>query len=112
MLYTNMDKKPKTQNLIPTIIQDVKSGAVLMLGYTNNRSLYLTRKTGFVHFWSRSREKIWLKGETSGNYLSVESIIADCDDDAILIQVSLHGSCVCHTGEFSCFFRKVKGETP
>lgn len=89
--------------LTPTIIQDYKTGTVYMLGYSNTQSLELTKKTGYVHFWSRSRNKLWLKGEESGNKLRVKEISNDCDHDTLLIKVELEGTCVCHTGALTCF---------
>lgn len=97
----------KGNGLIPAIIQDSASGQVLMLGYMNKESLSLTIKTKLVHFWSRSRNKLWLKGEKSGNKIKVRSVVSDCDMDSILIQGSLMGKAVCHTGKRSCFFNKL-----
>lgn len=98
----------KITDLTPTIIQDSKSGVVYMLGFSNQESLEKTQSTGFVHFWSRSRNKLWMKGEESGNKLKVIEIRKDCDDDALLIKVELLGTHVCHTGNTSCFYRKVQ----
>jgi len=91
-------------NLTPTIIQDNKTLEVYMLGYSNKDSLKKTVNTGFVYFWSRSRKKLWLKGEESGNRLKVREILIDCDRDTILIKVELKGKNVCHTGNKNCFF--------
>lgn len=88
--------------LTPTIVQDASTGQVLMLGYSNDESLALTRETGLVHFWSRSRDAIWMKGETSGNTLRVVSITPDCDGDALLVTAVPAGA-TCHTGATSCF---------
>jgi phosphoribosyl-ATP pyrophosphohydrolase/phosphoribosyl-AMP cyclohydrolase len=88
--------------LTPAIVQDDRSGQVLMLGYLNEESLRLTKETGLVHFFSRSREELWKKGETSGNTLSVVSITEDCDGDALLIRAIPAGP-TCHTGLVSCF---------
>jgi phosphoribosyl-ATP pyrophosphohydrolase/phosphoribosyl-AMP cyclohydrolase len=88
--------------LLPTIVQDARTGRVLMLGWSNDESQALTQATGRVHFWSRSKERIWLKGETSGNVLEVVDVSTDCDDDAILIRANPAGP-TCHTGEDSCF---------
>lgn len=96
------------KKLIPTIIQDYKSKAVYMLGYSSTRSLEKTKKTGNVWFWSRSQKKLWMKGEESGNKLKVINIFFDCDKDAVLIIVKLIGKNVCHTGNKSCFFNKLK----
>lgn len=88
--------------LIPGVIQDAATRRVLMLGYLNEESLALTRKTGRVHFWSRSRRELWEKGATSGDYLDVVDIATDCDGDALLITVTPAGP-TCHTGMISCF---------
>ncbi len=89
--------------LIPAIIQDNKNKQILMLGYMNDIALKKTKETGFVYFWSRSRKKLWKKGEQSGNKLKVKQIYADCDNDALLIKAELIGKNVCHTGSKSCF---------
>ncbi|MGD0695211.1 MAG: phosphoribosyl-AMP cyclohydrolase [Terriglobia bacterium] len=93
--------------LIPAIIQDRHSGKVLMLGFMNLAAFEQTRKTGTVTFFSRKRQKLWVKGETSGHYLRVREVRIDCDADAILIQVDLTGPGCCHMGYKSCFFRKI-----
>lgn len=93
--------------LIPAIIQDERSGDVLMLGYMNREALVKTKKTGLVYFWSRLRKKLWMKGEISGNKLQVRKIFADCDNDTLLIKVKLQGKGACHTGKKSCFFRPI-----
>lgn len=95
----------KGNGLVPVIIQDDRTQQVLMLGYMNEEALELTQKDGRVHFFSRTKNRIWLKGETSENYLYVKSIKEDCDSDALLIQVKPVGN-VCHTGSFSCFSEK------
>jgi len=97
------------KGLIPAIIQDAKSGEVLMLGYMNKESLKLTLSSGDVWFYSRSRQELWHKGETSGNFLRMKSIIKDCDSDALLIKAEPTGP-VCHTGNRTCFFQKLEGE--
>lgn len=94
--------------LVPGIIQDAATGRVLMLGYLSEESLAMTRETGLVHFWSRSRQELWRKGETSGNTLHVVDIAADCDGDALLIRVHPAGP-TCHTGTESCFESPVAG---
>ena len=93
--------------LIPTIIQDYQSGVVYMLGYMNEKALNKTRETGWVYFWSRSRKRLWMKGETSGNRLKVKEILDDCDSDSLLIKVELVGTNVCHTGKTSCFTTRI-----
>ena len=96
-----------SKGLIPAIIQNAKTGKVLMLGYINEESLKITIETGKVCFYSRSRKKLWQKGETSGNYLNVREILKDCDEDALLIRVDPVGP-TCHTGNESCFYRDLK----
>ncbi len=89
--------------LIPAIIQEEKTGEVLMLGYMNKLSFIKTKKTGYVWFWSRKRNKLWKKGKTSGNLLKVEEILVDCDRDTLLIRVYMIGKEICHKGNKSCF---------
>lgn len=95
----------KSDGLITAVIQDHASGRVLMVGYMNEESFNLTVERGYAIFWSRSRQKLWLKGESSGHKLLVKSIQTDCDKDAVLIQVEAAGPGVCHEGYESCFFR-------
>lgn len=90
--------------LVPAIVQDVASGEVRMLGFVNRESLDLTLETGFMHFYSRSRQTLWKKGETSGNVLEVVDVRIDCDGDTLLVGVVPHGP-TCHTGEASCFYQ-------
>ena len=92
--------------LLAAIVTDAGDGAVLMLGYMNQSAYDATRATGLVHFYSRSRDRLWQKGESSGNVLRVEDIHIDCDQDALLIIASPAGP-TCHTGERSCFYRRV-----
>ncbi len=95
------------RGLIPAIIQDAENGDVLMLGYMNEESLKRTLESGQVWFYSRSRQELWHKGETSGNYLNLRAIFKDCDADTLLLQVDATGP-VCHTGNRSCFFRRLE----
>ncbi|MEO1958131.1 MAG: bifunctional phosphoribosyl-AMP cyclohydrolase/phosphoribosyl-ATP diphosphatase HisIE [Nautiliaceae bacterium] len=95
----------KNGGLVPVIVQDVDSNEVLMLAYMNEEALNLTQKTGFAHYFSRSRNKIWKKGESSGNTQEVKEILVDCDNDTILLKVKQKGV-ACHTGRKSCFFTK------
>jgi phosphoribosyl-AMP cyclohydrolase len=97
----------KSGGLVPAIIQDEASGDVLMLGFMNAESFQLTRRTGEVVFFSRSRKKLWKKGESSGHVLKVCDIRVDCDADALLIRVNPVGPGVCHEGYRSCFFRSL-----
>ena len=88
--------------LVPAVVQDVKTNAVVMLAYMNKESLQLTVQTGYTWFWSRSRQELWNKGATSGNLQRVVEMYYDCDGDALLVKVELSGP-ACHTGEYSCF---------
>ncbi len=96
------------KGLIPAIIQDVKSNEVLMMAYMNKVSLERTIESGKTCFWSRSRQKYWVKGETSGNIQIVKEILYDCDEDTLLIKVEQAGSGACHTGNRTCFYRKIQ----
>lgn len=98
----------KAGGLVPAIIQDDRTGDVLMLGFMNSVSFTETQRTGEVVFFSRSRNKLWKKGESSGHVLKVREIRLDCDADALLIRVEALGSGVCHEGYRSCFFRKLE----
>ena len=94
------------EKLTPAIVQDAQSGRVLMLAWMNEEAELLTGETGQVHFWSRSRGKLWKKGEDSGNVLHVREVLTDCDQDAIWLKVTVGGKGVaCHTGARSCFYR-------
>lgn len=94
------------KGLIPAIVQDAENGDVLMLAYMNGESLRMTLDTGFTHFWSRSRQKYWKKGETSGHVQEAREIFYDCDADTLLVKVIQHGS-ACHTGNRTCFYRQI-----
>ena len=94
----------KLDGLVPAVIQDADSGEVLMVGFMNEMALARTRETGFATFYSRSRQSLWMKGETSGNKLAVQQILVDCDADTLLLKVKRLGEGnVCHTGERTCF---------
>ena len=97
----------KGNGLVPAIIQDESTKEVLMQAYMNEETLRLTLKTGKTHFWSRTRKKVWLKGEESGHHSLVQNVILDCDNDALVFQVQQIGP-ICHTGEKSCFHNPVK----
>ena len=100
-----------SDSLIGAIVTDAASGAVLMFAHMNAEALRLTLETGFAHFWSRSRAKIWKKGEESGNLLRVADIRTDCDQDVLLISAAVQGDGVaCHTGAKSCFYRRLATE--
>lgn len=99
------------KGLIPVIAQDAADGAVLMVAYMNKESLRLTIETGVATYWSRSRQKLWKKGETSGNVQRVKAIYKDCDADVLLMKIDQIGSAACHTGQRSCFFTQWDGKT-
>ena len=101
------DLKLNQQELIPTIVQDYKSGDVLMMAYMNGESIKKTLEEGKACFYSRSRQKLWLKGETSGNFQMVREAYLDCDNDTILLKVDQIGEGACHTGRWSCFYKGV-----
>lgn len=98
----------KGGGLLPAIVQDVDSGEVLMVAYQNEEAFQRTRETGKMHYFSRSRGKIWMKGETSGHEQEVREILVDCDNDAALYKVHQVGGAACHTGYNSCFYRRVE----
>lgn len=97
------------RGLIPAVVQDARTGEVLMLAYMNRESLLRTLSTGRMTYWSRSRGKLWVKGERSGNFQLVREVRVDCDGDALLFKVEQVGA-ACHTGYRSCFYRKLEGE--
>ena len=102
----------KLDGLIPAVVQDHMSGEVLMVGFMNQEAWDVTRQTGYVTFFSRTRNTLWTKGETSGNRLAVRDVLIDCDDDTVLVKAERLGDGnVCHTGERTCFFRRVEGVT-
>lgn len=100
----------KTTGLIPAIAQDCRSKKVLMLAYMNEGSLMKTIETGYAHYWSRSRKKLWMKGETSGNTQRVKEILIDCDKDTILLIVDQKGP-ACHTQHETCFYNELKTDS-
>jgi phosphoribosyl-ATP pyrophosphohydrolase/phosphoribosyl-AMP cyclohydrolase len=98
----------KMDGLVPGIVQDARTGEVLMLGFLNPTSYAKTLETGFVTFWSRTRQKLWMKGETSGNRLRIISAATDCDNDTLLFRVEVDGDgLVCHEGTVSCFTKSL-----
>jgi phosphoribosyl-AMP cyclohydrolase len=103
----------KLDGLIPAVIQDDSTEEVLMVGFMNDEALTRTRETGFATFFSRTRGRLWTKGETSGNRLRVLRILQDCDEDTVLVRVEQLGDGnVCHTGERTCFFRELAWDRP
>jgi phosphoribosyl-AMP cyclohydrolase len=95
------------KGLVPAVLQDANTGEVLMVAWMNEDSLRLTQETGQAHFWSRSRQELWHKGATSGNFMNVREILFDCDGDTLLLQVDPAGP-ACHTGAPSCFFTRLE----
>lgn len=104
-----LEKLKFRDGLIPVIAQEAHSKEVLMLAYANEEAILKTIETGYAHYWSRSREKLWMKGESSGNKQRVVEIRVDCDCDALLYIVEQEGN-ACHTGNKSCFFRRLGNE--
>lgn len=104
----NFNKSPN--GLLPAIVQDYLTREVLMLAYINDQSWSRTLETGKAHYWSRSRNKLWLKGETSGHIQLIHEIFVDCDADTVVFLVEQLGGAACHTGHRSCFYRRVAGE--
>jgi phosphoribosyl-AMP cyclohydrolase len=98
----------KSGGLVPVIVQDHGTGEVLMLAYMNREAWEKTKETGNACYWSRSRDTLWMKGETSGHYQVVKEIFIDCDGDTLLLKVEQRGGAACHTGYRSCFYRKVQ----
>ncbi|MEQ8426594.1 MAG: phosphoribosyl-AMP cyclohydrolase [Gammaproteobacteria bacterium] len=98
------------QGLVPVVVQDVASGQVLMHAWMNREALQQTHDSGKAVYWSRSRQQLWTKGESSGHFQQVESIRMDCDNDTLLLSVRQEGSIACHTGRAHCFFQKLEDE--
>jgi phosphoribosyl-AMP cyclohydrolase len=94
--------------LIPVIVQDSENGEVLMMAYANDEAVRLTLETGYAHYYSRSRKKLWKKGEESGHFQNVTKILTDCDEDCLIYLVKQQGA-ACHTGYHSCFYRTLDG---
>ena len=105
MIELEFSKSP--DGLIPAIAQDYITGEVLMLAYVSEESLKITMETGCSTYWSRSRQELWKKGETSGNVQIIKDILVDCDSDTIIFKIEQIGDVACHTGERSCFFRRI-----
>lgn len=106
MISLNFSKTP--DGLLPAIVQDYHTNEVLMLAYINEKAWEKTLETGKAHYWSRSRNKLWLKGETSGHIQIIRKIMVDCDDDTVVYQVEQLGGAACHTGHRSCFYRQLE----
>ncbi len=101
----------KQGGLVPVIVQDAEDGTVLMLAYMNDAAFRRTIETGTATYWSRSRQQLWIKGESSGNTQQVEEIRIDCDKDTVLLRVHQTGGAACHEGYRSCFYRRLDGES-
>ncbi len=108
-MKTVSELKFDEHGLITAIMQDAKTNEVLMVAYMNNEALMKTLESGLAHFWSRSRKKLWLKGESSGHVQNVKGIYIDCDGDALLVKIEQKGG-ACHTGYRSCFYRRLDVE--
>jgi phosphoribosyl-AMP cyclohydrolase len=106
-LLKKLDFK-KGDGLIPVVAQDAESKEVLMMAYANEEALEKTLSTGYAHYWSRSRQKLWMKGETSGHTQKIKEVLTDCDYDTLLYVVDQKGP-ACHTGKDTCFYNKLKG---
>ena len=109
MITLNFSKS--TDGILPAVVQDYQTGEVLMLAYINALAWQKTLETGKAHYWSRSRNSLWLKGETSGHVQMIKDIYVDCDDDTVIYKVEQIGGAACHTGHKSCFFRRVVGDS-
>ncbi len=109
MFALRFDKS--ADGLLPAIVQDHASGEVLMLAYMNEEAWGKTLESGKAHFWSRSRQQLWLKGETSGHVQMIREILVDCDEDTVVLKVEQLGGAACHKGYRSCFFRRVSMES-
>ena len=105
----SLDFTKSETGLIPAIAQDYETGEILMLAYINEEAFKRTVKTGKAHYWSRSRNEIWLKGESSGHVQEIKEILVDCDADTVVYKVHQIGGAACHKGYTSCFFRIVEG---
>jgi phosphoribosyl-AMP cyclohydrolase len=105
-----LDFSKSSDGLIPAIAQDYKTGEILMLAYINEESWAETLKSGCATYWTRSRQKLWKKGESSGNVQEIKEILVDCDEDTVIFKVKQIGDAACHVGYRSCFYRKVEGD--
>lgn len=100
----------KGDGIVPVIAQDYVTGDVLMMAYMNSEAFKLSQSTGYAHYWSRSKKRIWKKGETSGHVQEIKEIYVDCDNDTLLVKVIQIGEAACHEGYRSCFFRRIEGD--
>lgn len=106
----SLDFSKSEDGLVPAIVQDYQTNEVLMLAYINKLAWEETLASGKAHYWSRSRSKLWLKGESSGHIQKIHEILVDCDDDTVVYKVEQIGGAACHTGHRTCFYRVVDGE--
>jgi phosphoribosyl-AMP cyclohydrolase len=104
------DLKYDERGLITAVVQEAGTGEVLMVAWMDEKAVRMTLETGYTHFWSRSRQKYWKKGETSGCLQEVKEVLYDCDADTLLVKVEQQGAGACHTGERTCFFRRLEKE--
>jgi phosphoribosyl-AMP cyclohydrolase len=109
-MMITLNFKKSVDGLLPAIVQDFKTLEVLMVAYINSAAWEMTLKTGKAHYWSRSRNQLWLKGETSGHVQIIHNILVDCDEDTVVFQVEQGGDAACHTGHRSCFYRRLEGD--
>lgn len=109
-MTVELDFAKNEVGLLPAIVQDAKSGDVLMLAYINKESWEKSLATGKAHFWSRSRQQLWLKGESSGHVQMIKEILVDCDQDTVIFKVEQIGGAACHKGYGSCFYRLVEDD--
>ena len=108
---TQLDFSHSSNGLLPAVAQDYRTGEVLMLAWINQEAWEKTLETGFATYFSRSRQKLWIKGEESGNLQKIREILVDCDEDAVIYRVEQIGGAACHTGHRSCFYREVSNGT-
>jgi len=108
MVQLNFEKS--ADGLLPAIVQEYATGQILMLAYINRLAWEKTLQSGKAHYWSRSRQSLWLKGESSGHVQLIHRILVDCDDDTVIFQVEQLGGAACHTGHKSCFYRRLVGD--
>lgn len=95
------------QSLIPAVVQEAETGEVLLFAFMNRKAFERTQTTGKAHFWSRSRQTLWLKGETSGQFLLIRDMYVNCEENSLLLKVTLAGGIACHTGHKSCYYRRI-----
>lgn len=102
-----LDFGPDGKSLVPVAVQEIGTNELLLIAFVNRQAFELTCSSGKAHFWSRSRQKLWLKGETSGDFLWVRGLYVNCEENSLLLKVELAGKAACHTGHKSCYYRQV-----